>query len=87
MITLPPEMKTLSECMEAAGIPIGQLVTASGLDKRTVKAIVDGNYVPDALQRERLARAAGVSKEEISWDHAVSVQHMRGNGPQFGRST
>jgi len=73
--------------MEEAGISIGQLVIASGLDAKLVKAIVSGNYTPSPLHRQRLAAALGVSTDDISWGHAVAVEHLRGNGPQCGRST
>jgi len=73
--------------MEEAGISIGQLVIASGLDVKLVKAIVSGNYTPSPLHRQRLATALGVSTDDISWGHAVTVEHLRGNGPQCGRST
>ena len=46
-----------------------------------------GNYTPSPLQRERLAAALGVPIDEIAWEHAVPVHHLRGNGPQCGRST
>ena len=80
-------MKPLAHYMEEAGISVGQLVTASGLDAKLVKAIVSGNYTPSPLHRQRLAAALGVSTDDISWGHAVTVEHLRGNGPQCGRST
>lgn len=73
--------------MEETGIGVGELVTATGLDTKLVKAIVSGNYTASPLQRQLLATALGVSADDISWDHAVLVQHMRGNGPQSGRSS
>ena len=73
--------------METAGISLEQLVAASGLDRRLVKAVVTGNFIPDPSQRRRLAAAVGAQVHDISWDHAVSVQHLRGNGPQTGRAT
>jgi ribosome-binding protein aMBF1 (putative translation factor) len=73
--------------MEQTGIGVDQLVETTGLEAKLVKAIVTGNYTPSPSQRQRLAAALGVAVEDISWDHAVEVQHMRGNGPQFGRST
>jgi len=77
----------LARALQDAGITVEQLATSSGLDKRLVNAIASGNFVPDPSQRKRLATAVGVSQDEIEWDHVVPVQHMRGNGPQFGRST
>ena len=80
-------MKPLAQYMEEAGMSVDELVAAAGLDAKLVKAIVTGNYTASPSQRQRLAAALGVSTGDISWGHAVSVQHMRGNGPQAGRST
>ena len=81
------EVKPIQTYMDAAGVSIAQLATASGLDRKLVKAIVSGNYTPSPIERQRLAAALGVSVEDVSWGHAVPVQHMRGNGPQSGRPT
>jgi hypothetical protein len=80
-------MKPIARHMEETGIGLGQLVTATGLDSKLVKAIVSGNYTPSPSQRQRLAAALSVSTDDIAWGHAVPVQHLRGNGPQSGRST
>jgi hypothetical protein len=80
-------MKPIARYLEETGIGVDQLVAATGLDAKQVKAIVSGNYTPAPSQRQRLAAALGVSTDDISWGHAVEVQHMRGNGPQCGRST
>ncbi len=80
-------MKPIARHLEERGVTVEQLVAAAGLDKKLVQAIVTGNYTASPLQRQRLAAALGVPVEEISWDHAVPVEHLRGNGPQCGRST
>ena len=80
-------VKSIAHYMEETGISVGQLVTATGLDPKLVKAIISGNYTSSPSQRQRLAAALGVPADDISWDHAVPVQHIRGNGPQCGRST
>jgi transcriptional regulator with XRE-family HTH domain len=80
-------MKTLACYLEKVGISAAQLAAAAGLDAKLVSAIVSGNYTPSPAQRERLAAALGAPKDEISWGHAVPVQHLRGNGPQSGRPT
>ena len=85
--TMATVMKPITHYMEQAGVSVSQLVKATGLDLKTVQAIVSGNYTPSPSQRQRLASALGVSNEDISWGHAVSVQHLRGNGPQAGRPT
>jgi cyanate lyase len=80
-------VKSIAHYMEETGIGVGQLVTATGLDAKLVKAIISGNYTPSPSQRQRLAATLGVPADDISWGHAVPVQHLRGNGPQCGRST
>ena len=80
-------MKAIAHFMEETGIGVGELVKSTGLDAKLVKAVVSGNYTPSPSQRQRLAAALGVSTDDISWGHAVAVQHLRGNGPQCGRST
>ena len=80
-------MKAIASFMEETRIGVGDLVTATGLDAKLVKAVVSGNYTPSPSQRQRLAAALGVSADEISWGHAVPVHHLRGNGPQCGRPT
>ena len=80
-------MKPIARYIEETGISVDQLVAAAGLEAKLVKAIVSGNYTPSPSQRQRLAAALGVSSDDISWGHAVPVQHLRGIGPQSGRST
>jgi len=79
-------MKPLAVYIEEKGTTLDQLVAASGLVK-LVKAIVEGYYTPSPSQRQRLAAVVGVAVVEIAWDHSIPVQHLRGNGPQSGRST
>jgi transcriptional regulator with XRE-family HTH domain len=80
-------MKTVLAWLEDRGMNLDQLVATSGLDSKRVKAIASGNYTASPSDRKRLAAALGVPIEEISWDHSIAVQHLRGNGPQSGRST
>jgi len=80
-------MKPLARHLEEMGMSVDQLVAATGLDAKLVKAIASGNYIPSPSQRQRLAAALGVSTGDISWDHSVPVEHMRGNGSQTGRPT
>jgi len=80
-------MKPIAHYLEQTGISVDELSKAAQLDAKLVKAIVSGNYTPSPSQRQRLAAALGVSSDDISWEHATPVEHMRGNGPQFGRST
>ena len=79
-------MKPLARVMEETGTSLQQLVEASGLEAKLVKAIATGNYTASPSERERLATALGVSIDDIAWGHAVPVDHLWGHGPQFGRT-
>jgi transcriptional regulator with XRE-family HTH domain len=72
--------------MEETGTTLEQLVEASGLEAKLVKAIATGNYTPSPTERERIAKALSVSIEDVAWDHQVPVDHLWGHGPQFGRT-
>ena len=79
-------MKPIARLMEETGTSLEQLVQASGLEAKLVKAIATGNYTPSPTERERLAAALGVSIDDVAWGHAVPVDHLWGHGPQFGRT-
>lgn len=79
-------MKPIARYLEERGMSVDQFVEAAGLDAKLVRAIVGGNYTPSPSQRQRLAAILGVSIDDISWEHAVQVEHLYGHGPQFGRS-
>jgi len=79
-------MKPLIRYVEETGMTVDQLIAASGLEAKVVKAIVSGNYTPSPTQRQRLAAAMNLSVEDISWGHTVPVEHLYGHGPQFGRT-
>ena len=80
------QAKSVAEWMAERGIDLAALIEASALDKRVVKAIVEGRYTPSPQQRERMAAALGVELEQITWGHRAQVSHVYGHGPQFGRS-
>jgi transcriptional regulator with XRE-family HTH domain len=79
-------MKPLGRWIEETGVSLDELVERSGLDRQTVKAIATGNYTPSPQQRQRLAQALNLSVDDVSWGHAVPVEHLWGHGPQFGRN-
>ncbi len=79
-------MKPLAQHMQEKEMSVNQLVATTGLDEWTVQAIATGNYTASPSERQRLATALGISKDDVSWGHTVQVQHLYGHGPQFGRS-
>jgi len=80
-------MKPLAEVLNEKGMSVAELVAGSGLEGRIVKLLLAGSYTPSPSERARIAGALNVSIDEIAWGHTVPVQHLRGNGPQSGRST
>ena len=80
-------MKPLELHLEEKNLSVVQLADASGLELQLVKAIAKGNYTASPADRRSLAEALGVSIDDIAWGHVVPVEHLRGNGPQCGRST
>ena len=80
------KLKTVSEWMTERGMSMADLAESSGLDRKTVEAIVAGRYTTGPKHRQRLASVLGTSSDEIQWGQPVEVDHMYGHGPQFGRS-
>jgi len=76
----------VSAWMAERGLTLEALEKAAGLDQRVLEAIVNGRYTPSPAQRERVAAALGVAKEQIAWGHTNEVMHLYGHGPQFGRT-
>jgi transcriptional regulator with XRE-family HTH domain len=60
--------------MARGGLTLGQLVAASGLHERTVKAILAGRTKPHARTLHRLARGLGVSTDEL-FEQASPLAH------------
>jgi len=80
-------MKPIGHYIRERGMSVERLSADSSLEIQLVKSIVAGNYTPSPSHRQRLAAALEVSVGDIAWGHAVPVEHLRGNGPQSGRST
>jgi hypothetical protein len=79
-------MKPLGRRLEEAGMSVDQLVVATKLEAKLVKAIASGNYTASPSERQRIAAALNLTVDDISWGHAVPVDHLWGHGPQFGRT-
>ncbi len=80
------EVKTVADWMAERRISLADLIEASGLDRRVAEAIAQARYTPSPQQRQAIARALGVSPEQVIWGHQTEVSHVYGHGPQFGRS-
>ena len=79
--------KSIEElCMEHA-LDIEQLADKSGVDKKRVRAIIEGRWTPSPAERDRIAAVFGLTRDDIAWSgHKAEVVHIHGHGPQFGRS-
>jgi hypothetical protein len=80
------KIKSLAEWMTDRDIGMDELLTAAGLDRKVLSAIINGRYTPSPQQRQRVAAALGIDPEQVSWGHTAPVEHIYGHGPQFGRS-
>jgi ribosome-binding protein aMBF1 (putative translation factor) len=83
---MPERIKTVTEWMADRAIALAELVSASGMDERVVKAIVNCRWTPSPEDRRRLAAALGVETTQVAWGHQTQISHVHGHGPQFGRS-
>jgi transcriptional regulator with XRE-family HTH domain len=79
-------LRSVRELCEEYGIGLPQLAEKTGLEEKRLRAIVEGRWTPSPSERERLAGAFGLAKDDIAWGHQTPVQHLYGHGPQFGRT-
>jgi hypothetical protein len=78
--------KSVEELCAEHRIDVRQLAEKAGLDERRVLAIVQGRWTPSPAERDRVAAAFGLTRDDIAWGHKTEVSHIQGHGPQFGRS-
>jgi transcriptional regulator with XRE-family HTH domain len=72
---------SIDQLCKQKGITFDQLVERSGLDQPRVMAIYLGRWTPSPTERDRLAAALGVTRDEITWGHKIPIQHIYGMGP------
>jgi len=78
--------RTLEQLCAAHRLDCRQLADKTGLEERRVRTIVAGQWTPSPADRDRIAAAFGLTRDQIAWGHRTAVDHMYGHGPQFGRS-
>jgi transcriptional regulator with XRE-family HTH domain len=78
--------KSVPQLCEEHRIDAKQLADRTGLDERRIQAIVEGRWTPSPAERDRIAAAFGLTRDQIAWGHATPVEHLYGHGPQFGRT-
>jgi hypothetical protein len=73
--------KTVDELCAAFQLDHRQLAEKAGLDEGRVLAIVLGRWTPSPQERDKIAAAFGMTREQIVWGHKTPIQHIYGHGP------
>ena len=79
-------LKSVDELCDERKLDIKQLAALANVDAKRVQAIVEGRWTPSPAERDRIAAAFGLTRDEVAWGHKSTVEHLQGHGPQFGRS-
>ena len=74
-------LKTVEELCVQHGLSPKQLAEKAGLDEQRVLAIVLGRWTPSPAERDRVAAAFGLTRDQIAWGHKTPIQHIYGHGP------
>jgi transcriptional regulator with XRE-family HTH domain len=73
--------KNVNDLCEEHGITYKQLAEKAAIDEQRVLAIVLGRWTPSPAERDRVAAAFGLRREQITWGHKTPIQHIYGSGP------
>jgi transcriptional regulator with XRE-family HTH domain len=74
-------LKTVEELCVQHGLSPQQLAERSGLEEQRVLAIVLGRWTPSPAERDKVAAAFGLTRDQIAWGHKTPIQHIYGHGP------
>jgi len=74
-------LKTVDDLCVQHGLSHKQLAEKAGLDEQRVLAIVLGRWTPTPAERDKVAAAFGLTREQIAWGHKTPIQHIYGSGP------
>jgi transcriptional regulator with XRE-family HTH domain len=74
-------LKTVEELCVQHGLSHKQLAEKAGLEEQRVLAIVLGRWTPSPAERDKVAAAFGLTREQIAWGHKTPIQHIYGHGP------
>jgi hypothetical protein len=73
--------KNVDELCQQHGIDVARLAALSGLDEQRVLAIILGRWTPSPAERDKVAAAFGLTRDQIAWGHKTPIQHIYGSGP------
>ena len=74
-------LKSVDELCIEHKIDAKKLAELSGVDEQRVVAIVLGRWTPSPAERDKIAEAFGLTREQIAWGHKTPIQHIYGHGP------
>ena len=74
-------LKTVEELCVQHGLSHKQLAEKAGLDEQRVLAIALGRWTPSPSERDKVAAAFGLTRDQIAWGHKTPIQHIYGSGP------
>jgi transcriptional regulator with XRE-family HTH domain len=74
-------LKSVDELCEQHKIDIKTLAELSGVDEQRVLAIALGRWTPSPSERDKVAAAFGLTRDQIAWGHKTPIQHIYGSGP------
>ena len=74
-------MKTIEQLCTDRGWDARQLAALSGVDEQRAIAIALGRWTPSPEDRDKLAAAFGLTRDQIAWGHKTPIQHIYGSGP------
>ena len=73
--------KQVDELCREHHIDVPRLAELSGLDEQRVAAIILGRWTPSPAERDHVAAAFGMTRDQIAWGHKTPIQHIYGSGP------
>jgi transcriptional regulator with XRE-family HTH domain len=74
-------IRTVAQLCTEHGIDARQLAERARVDEQRVVAIVLGRWTPSPEERDRIAAAFGLTRDQVVWGHTTPVQHLYGQGP------
>ena len=73
--------KSVDELCREHALDYRELAAKAGLEEQRVLAIVLGRWTPSPAERDKVAAAFGLTRDQITWGHKTPIQHIYGHGP------